>query len=198
MKQPISNPMSPWFEQDVLAFIRAHREEMIEWRRNEFKDKYGCFPEELCENLFTITSPIASVYGDVVTDDEESGQMNIFDLMQTEIFDLDRPTYHTTGCDRTGCITCGFGIHHEDCPEKSRLQNTIKLSNPKIVDWMLRGGHFRESDGMWEPYQGLGYWFVLTWISKYGGFDIWFPNKEYYIEKYSTPETDFYLKGDDA
>lgn len=168
LKYPISNPMSFWFDQDVLIYLKM----------NNIKP---------CE-----------VYGEIVSNDEVTGQMNLNDIIGTEIFDLGRPTLETTGCKRTGCFACGFGIHHENTKEKSRIQNIIDFSNPKLADWMLRGGHFRESDGMWEPYQGLGYWFVLTWISKYGGFDTWFPNKEYYIEKYSTPETDFYLKGDDA
>lgn len=164
-KNPISNPMSFWFEQDVLAYIKA-------------------YDLEICK-----------VYGDVVSDDEDSGQMTLSDLMGTEIFDLGRPDLHTTGMDRTGCFACAFGITHETCKERSRFQNIIDFSNPKIADWVLRGGHFRESDGMWEPYQGIGMWFPLLWINKYGNFKIWFPNMQYYIDKYSTPETDKWLKG---
>lgn len=191
--KPISNPMSPWTEDDVLLYIRNLEKEMIEWRNEEFKKKYGCYPEE-SEFPFSITSPIASVYGEVLTDDEESKQMSLADFMDFELFDLGAPCLHTTGCSRTGCITCLYGYHHETTKEKSRIQNIIDFSNPKMADWMLRGGHFRESDGLWEPYQGLGYWFIMEWCNKWGNMKYWYPNREYYIEKYSTPETRKWLE----
>lgn len=176
MQHPISNPMSFWTEQDVLMYIREHYSEMLDWRSREYMLNTG--------ELKIFTSPIASVYGDIVSEDEEVGQMNIGDYMDAEIyelFDLEKPLLHTTGCNRTGCFACGFGQHHENTKEKSRLQQIIDFSNPKLADWMLRGGHFRESDGMWEPYHGLGMTFVYEWINQHGGFNIWFPSKEYYL-----------------
>ena len=187
LKIPTSNPMSFWTEDDCLLYIKFNWDEMVEWRKEEYKLKNGSIPED-----GLITSPIASVYGDIVSDDEKSGQMHLSDFMDTELFDLDRPKLHTTGCNRTGCFACGYGMHHENTKEKSRLQSIIDYSNPKLVDWMLRGGKFDE-DGLWKPYQGLGYWFVIEWINKYGGFKTWYPNREYYIEKYSTDETRKYL-----
>ena len=153
LEVPISNPLSIWFKQDILAYAKYH-------------------------NL-----RICNVYGDIVSDDEETGQMNLQDVFGTGVFDLERPELHTTGCQRTGCFACGFSIHHEDTKEKSRLQDILEFSNPKLLDWMLRGGHFRESDGMWEPYQGLGLAFVYEWINQHGGFNIWFPDKEKYLSK---------------
>ena len=182
LKNPTSTPMAFWTEQDVLAFIRQKEKAMIHWRNEEFHEKYGCYPEE-CEYPFSIQSPIASIYGKILTDDEEIGQMNIFDFMGSEIFDLDRPCLHTTGCSRSGCITCLFGYHHENTKETSRIQNIIDYSNPKFADWMLRGGHFRESDGMWEPYQGLGYAFILEWCNRKGNMKYWYPNREYYLSQ---------------
>lgn len=178
LKHPISNPMSFWTEQDVLLYIREHYSEMLDWRSREYMLKTG--------EMKVFTSPIASVYGDIVSEDEEAGQMTIGDYMDAdvyELFDLERPSLHTTGCNRTGCFACGFGQHHENTKEKSRLQQIIDFSNPKLADWMLRGGHFRESDGMWEPYQGLGLAFVYEWINQHGGFNIWFPDKEKYLSK---------------
>ena len=80
-KNPISNPMSFWTEQDVLRYI---------------KDK---------------GLKICSVYGEVVTDDEEMGQMQLSDYAGMELFDLGQQCLHCTGCDRTGCVLCGFGAH---------------------------------------------------------------------------------------
>ena len=37
--------------------------------------------------------PICSVYGDVVTDDEETGQTNLSDFMDMEEFELGRPIF---------------------------------------------------------------------------------------------------------
>ena len=189
LKRPISNPMSFWTEQDVLLYIREHYSEMLDWRSREYMLKTG--------EMKVFISPIASVYGDIVSEDEESGQMTIGDFLDAdvyELFDLERPLLHTTGCNRTGCIACLFGAHHENTKEKSRIQKVIDYSNPKIADWMLRGGHFRESDGMWEPYQGLGYWFIMEWCNKHGDLHFWYPNREYYLEKYMTDETRKYLE----
>lgn len=57
----------------------------------------------------------ASVYGDVVRD--SNGK------------------YHTTGCDRTGCVFCGFGCHNEK--EPNRFQR-LKITHPKIWDYCMR------------------------------------------------------------
>ena len=136
--------------------------------------------------------PIASVYGDVVIDydamGQTQGQLNFADY---GCYD-DEPVLKTTGLNRSGCFACGFGQHLEkgcDC----RIQHTIDFSNPKLADWQLRGGHFRDSDGMWEPYQGMGYWFVYAWIMAHSNIKYHIPNLDYYIEKYGTKETAEYL-----
>ena len=155
LKYPISNPMSFWFENDILTYLKMH-------------------DIKLC-----------SVYGDIVSDDEESMQLSLDDIYGTGIFDQKRPEYHTTGCGRTGCVACGFGLHHESCKEKSRIQNIIDFSNPKYADWMLRGGKF-DSDGLWKPYQGLGYCFIFEWMNKHGNMHYWYPNREHYIKQLPT------------
>lgn len=49
------------------------------------------------------------------------------------------------------------------------------------------------SGGMWEPYQGMGYWFVYAWIMAHSNIVYHIPNLDYYIQKYSTDETRRYL-----
>lgn len=98
-KNPISNPMSFWTEQDVLLYIKQN-------------------------NL-----PICSVYGDIVTDDEENKQMTLADIGSVEEFNLGRPYLHTTGCKRTGCVLCGFGCHLEKEPNRFQL---LKKTHPKF------------------------------------------------------------------
>lgn len=161
LNSPISNPMSFWTESDVLLYIREHK------------------------------LPIASVYGDIVGDDDADGQMKL------ELFELDRPCLRTTGMSRTGCFACMYGYQREK-QEENRLEMMLKYSNPKLVDYLLRGGEFREPDGIWHPHRGLGYWFIIEYVNKYGNFKLTYPNREYYIETYRTPETDRYLKGETA
>ena len=125
LKIPTSNPMSFWTEQDVLLYIKEN-------------------------NL-----PICSVYGDVVTDDEETGQTTLADFMDMEEFELGRPILHTTGCNRTGCVLCGFGCHLEKESRFLRLKEThpkfhnllyILKNNgvtyAEAIDWVNEHGHF--------------------------------------------------------
>ena len=161
LKEPISNPMSFWTEQDVLLYIRE-------------------------KNL-----EIASVYGDVVTEDECNGQMTIADLMDKGVFELDRPTLCTTGCNRTGCIFCMYGAHLEKRP--NRLETMLEVTNPNLYDYMMRGGAFDE-DGMWKPdNRGLGFWFPCLWISNHSTIRYYVPNADYYRKEYGTEETERYL-----
>lgn len=99
-KNPISNPMSFWTEQDVLEYIRQ-------------KDLKIC-----------------SVYGDVLTDDEEMGQIT-WSECGIQGFDEKQP-YHCTGCQRTGCVLCGFGAHMPD-DERFLL---LKETHPKMYQFL--------------------------------------------------------------
>lgn len=195
LKAPISNPMSFWLENDVLLFVRTHWDELIQFRKENYEKVLQQGGGTVGEGPDETKSPLCSVYGEIVTDDEESGQMTLADFVEeTGIFDFERPDLHCTGCKRTGCVPCMFGAHMEK-PKDSRIKDILNFSNPKIADWMLRGGHF-DTDGLWKPYQGLGYWFVIEWVNKFGKMNIWYPNREEYIAKYSTPETDAYLSGE--
>ena len=82
---PISRPMSFWTEQDVLQYIQEYNLE------------------------------IASVYGDIVTDD--NGDL------------------YTTDCDRTGCMFCIFGAHLQ--PQPNRFQR-MKETHPRQYDYCMR------------------------------------------------------------
>ena len=95
MKEPISNPLSFWTEQDVLHYIKK----------------------------FNV--PYAPVYGEIQvkqSEDTEKGQINMIDYLGCyEPEDI----LETTGCDRTGCIFCMFGCHLEKEPNRfQRLKET--------------------------------------------------------------------------
>lgn len=167
-KNPISNPMSFWTEQDVLLYIKQNN-------------------LELC-----------SVYGDIVEDltgtEEVEGQLTISDLEGFEdmgLFDAKRLSLKTTGCSRTGCVFCGFGLHLEKSPNRFER---LAVTHPKLYDYVMRGGAFDE-DGLWKPdSKGLGYWFVLQWINVHGNFNIAIPDYKHYEQKYGTKLTEKYLQ----
>lgn len=106
--------------------------------------------------------PIASVYGTVeyVSNPE---QIRIDDLgVECEgCEDL-----CLTGCDRTGCIFCGFGLQREDSPSRfERLKNT----HPRQYEYCMDGGEYDEN-GVWKPNkQGLGLRHILEELNKIYG-----------------------------
>ena len=101
---------------------------------------------------------IASVYGDIVYAENE-GQERMFD---------DGEKLKTTGCDRTGCVFCGFGCHLEKSP--TRFQR-LKETHPRQYEYCIGGGEFNE-DGIWQPNkQGLGMGYVFDQLNKIYGED---------------------------
>jgi 3'-phosphoadenosine 5'-phosphosulfate sulfotransferase (PAPS reductase)/FAD synthetase len=160
-KNPVSNPMSFWFEQDVLLYAKLNN-------------------IRLC-----------SVYGDIVT--EDGSEFNPEGQMDLAIFDEGRIGLKTTGCNRTGCCMCGFGVHLEQRP--NRFELIEQFSNPSIQDYVLRGGDFDEN-GLWKPARGgLGYWFVMQYLNVHDkNTNIYIPNYEEYEKKYGNEMTSKYLK----
>jgi 3'-phosphoadenosine 5'-phosphosulfate sulfotransferase (PAPS reductase)/FAD synthetase len=98
---------------------------------------------------------IASVYGFIAAD--YNGQ-TAFDDCGCKLC--------TTGCDRTGCIFCGFGAHLEK--GEGRFER-LKRTHPKQYDYCMNGGSY-DSDGIWKPDKnGLGMKHVIdTLNSLYG------------------------------
>ena len=161
LKEPVSNPMSFWVDNDVLMYIKEH------------------------------DLPICKVYGDVVIDykgqNQVDGQMSFSDM---GLFD-NVPALTTTGCLRSGCVGCGFGLMREKRP--NRLEIIDKVSNPTIRDFILRGGAFDEN-GLWKPDdRGLGFWFVHRYIALALGDDLYIPEYERYEKEYGNELTKEYL-----
>lgn len=79
---------------------------------------------------------IAKAYKDVVVDQEGqiNGQVNIADYLG----DYRYCKFRTTGCTRTGCLFCGFGLT-QDLERYARLQQ----EEPTLADYVLRGGRVR-------------------------------------------------------
>lgn len=128
-QHPISNPMSFWTEQDVLKYIKIN-------------------------NL-----PICSVYGNIIPDygssGEMDGQMDFSDIGCME----DKRKYKTTGCDRTGCMFCGYGCHIERNPNRFER---MKETHPKQYDFIMKP----------TEKGGLGFKEVIDWLNENCGLGI--------------------------
>ena len=127
-KNPKSQPLSFWTNQDVLQYIVEH------------------------------DIPICSVYGDIVSVDENGIEYppNIL----TGFGKL-----KCTGCDRTGCVYCGFGFHNEK--GETRFQRLAK-THPKLYEFALGGGGWKDNpdydptapeyDGEWKNWNPKQIW----------------------------------------
>lgn len=100
---------------------------------------------------------IAPPYGKIVP--KEELQLSFFE-------DWNQCQLCTTGCKRTGCMFCGFGLHLERGETRfQRLKNTHK----NIYDYCLQGGAY-DSDGIWKPDKnGLGMKHVFDELNKIYG-----------------------------
>ena len=95
--------------------------------------------------------PYAGVYGDIVASDGENDYGAT--LIDCKL--------HCTGCQRTGCMFCGFGSHLE---KGTNRFERMKLTHPKHYAFCIGGGAF-DTDGLWKPTKdGLGYARVLDYI----------------------------------
>lgn len=101
---------------------------------------------------------------------------------------LDNGQLHCTGCQRTGCVFCGFGCHLEKGDDRRFLR--LKETHPQLYDYCIRGGRYEnnpdyipdlpEYDGDWlnwnpekifVPYKGLGLATVFDMINEIYGED---------------------------
>lgn len=104
---------------------------------------------------------IASVYGDIVTVDSDGME---YDNLLAPCGEL-----KCSGCQRTGCIFCGFGAHLDKEPRFVRLAKT----HPKQYEYCMNGGQWVDNpkyDPVAPKYDGD--W--LNWNPK----KIWVPSKK--------------------
>lgn len=100
--------------------------------------------------------PIASVYGEILTRGDDG-------FLYEPV--LPGCKLCTTGCQRTGCIFCGFGAHLE---KESRFER-LKKTHPRQYDYCMGGGAYGE-DGIWRPSkEGLGMAHVIDELCRLYG-----------------------------
>lgn len=107
---------------------------------------------------------IASVYGEVVALDEDGIEYN----RETADFMLrwSLPCcLHCTGCQRTGCVFCGFGFHNDK--GLTRFQQ-LALIEPRKYEYAIGGGQWADNpyydptapkmDGEWQNWNPKKIW----------------------------------------
>lgn len=70
-----------------------------------------------------------------------------------------------SGCQRTGCVFCGFGAHLDTRNGGTSRFVRLKQTHPKLYDYCMNGGEF--VDGIWQPNkQGLGMRYIIDELNK--------------------------------
>ena len=112
--------------------------------------------------LYTLKSelPLASVYGEIVAVDENGQEYDPSSLIGG------CGKLKCTGCQRTGCIFCGFGAHLEK-PGEGRFER-LAFTHPKQYDYCINGGQWvdnpaydptaPEYDGEWKNWNPKKIW----------------------------------------
>ena len=98
---------------------------------------------------------LASVYGEVVECDKD-GQIGMEGCGKLRC----------TGCDRTGCMYCRFGLGSELLSMPGRMQR-LAATHPKQYAYIMGGGAYDPEDGFWKPTkEGLGFAHVFDEINR--------------------------------
>ena len=106
---------------------------------------------------------IASVYGEIVSVDRDGFGYDALPGCECEL--------KCTGCQRTGCIFCGFGAHL-DKDRVTRFQRMAK-THPKQYEYCMKGGQWVDNPG-YDP--GLPE-YTKNW-KHWNPKKIWVPSKE--------------------
>lgn len=142
-KIPTSQPMSFWKEQDVLTYIVKYADSIIEMRKKTLFERVGTDDiGTLLASGLTLgqtierdySSPIASVYGDIVSIGKDGNSYPAIDVAGNV-----QPNLKCTECQRTGCIFCAFGAH---CDKgETRFQRLAK-THPRQYEYCIGGGEW--------------------------------------------------------
>lgn len=118
--------------------------------------------QDILQYIKTRNVPICSVYGEIVYSDGDG-------LPMETSLDANAPL-HCTGCQRTGCIFCPFGMHREK--GLTRYQR-LKQTHPRQYEFALGGGEWTKDENgrpLWTASKGgLGYAKVFDWVNEIYG-----------------------------
>jgi len=106
---------------------------------------------------------IASVYGDIVSIGDDGNAYPALDLCGHPQCNL-----KCTGCQRTGCVYCGFGAHHDKSKGKETRFQLLAKIEPRKYEYAIGGGQWvdnpyydpaaPEYDGDWKNWNPKKIW----------------------------------------
>lgn len=107
--------------------------------------------QDILEYISVYHLPYCEVYGDIVPENEQ--------------MELDEhPKLKCTGCNRTGCVFCGFGAHVNKVPRFLNLRET----HPQLYRYCIGGGMWADNpayvpdapeyDGEWKNWNPKQIW----------------------------------------
>lgn len=105
---------------------------------------------------------IAKVYGDIVGCDEQGFEYEPLPGVECNL--------KCTGCNRTGCVFCGFGLHLEK--GETRFQRLAK-THPKQYEYCMGGGQWVDN----PDYDSIAPKFDGDWLN-WNPKRIWVPSKQ--------------------
>lgn len=162
---PTSQPLSFWTEQDILTYIVKYSDSIMDMLKAGVRKRAirsGIYSEKEIEEYIgkEVTSPIASVYGEIVSTDGD------IEMPAKDITGNIGCNLKCTGCQRTGCIFCGFGFHSEKTGE-TRFQRLAR-THPRQYEYSIGGGQWvdnphydptaPEYDGDWKNWNPKKIW----------------------------------------
>lgn len=138
---------------EIREFVKTFDNVDIVRPKMNFKqviEKYG-YPfisKEVSKNVYYAKKYLQNENSnDVHLKKMQDGQLDLSDLgLMT-----DTRKYKTTGCDRTGCMFCGYGCHND---KESRFER-MKKTHPKQYDYIMRP----------KEQGGLNYKEIIDWIN---------------------------------
>ena len=131
-----------WIKVGCNAFESGRSAPMSFWRQGD-----------LLRYLKQYNVPYSPLYGEIIP---KNNQISLFELENEPDTEL-----ITTGCDRSGCMFCCFGIMHDRTP--NRFQR-MKKTHPRLYEYCIGGGYY-DSDGMLKPDNtGLGIGKILDYL----------------------------------
>jgi len=162
LKIPVSNPMSFWTSEDVLAYIS--------YRKLDIASPYG--------RLYIKSPDTGDDTNNAINDDINNDDINVETLSSIDAYRGLK--LETTGCERTGCVFCLFGISRD----RERLLK-LKEVDRRLYDYVMDGGQWQDvylppnkdrgavEHTWWMPSnKGLGYRFVVDWLNEHGDLGI--------------------------
>ena len=169
---------------------RVRKQAWLRTECNAFEGKIQSKPmsfwteQDVMQYIIKNDIEICSVYGDIVAVDEDGNEYDPHTLL------TDGCKLKCTGCDRTGCIYCGFGAHLER--GVTRFQR-LAWTHPRQYEYCMNGGQWvdnpaydpvaPEYDGEWKNWnpkkifvpskKGLGLKTVFDMVNKIYGKDFY-------------------------